>query len=161
MPRAVDPNLGRDGYAGEPVGNWKLAAAQVRPLLVFLDQTSIDAAKLAQVVWRIGADYRRRANRGADAFTRAEACAALDAVLDRREITAHEVFSLNERAFSAVHDQLLMMANIWVEGDSPIEMLCNNQIATDTLRVACHAARNTLAALKGADRNEALHICAD
>lgn len=161
MPRAVNPKLGDDGYAGDPVRDWKLVASDVLPLVSHLAETSLDAPELAQLLSGIGAEYHRRADRGADAFTRAEAREALDVILALPSLTAHAVISLNERALSAVHEQLMMMRGIWVKGDSPIEMLYGDQLPAETLRSACQAAREKLAAGNGPYQYTALHICAD
>ena len=96
MPRAVDPKLGDDGYEQDIGADLALTPESVELLMALLDpEQSIDAEELAHILSALGMDYRRRAKRGAGAFSRAQARAALDTVLKLPAVTCHAVVSLN------------------------------------------------------------------
>jgi len=162
MPRAVDPKLGDDGYEQDIGADLALTPESVELLMALLDpEQSIDAEELAHILSALGMDYRRRAKRGAGAFSRAQARAALDTVLKLPAVTCHAVVSLNERALAAVHDQLVQIKGIWEPGDSPFEMLYCGELSSDVLRAACSGARDLMINTKGPEPEAALHICID
>lgn len=162
MPRAVNPHLGDDGYDTEIGGDAPVAPNEVEKLLYVLPSDHcVNANDLARGLTAIRMNYRRRAKRGAEAFTRAEARAALDKVLSHPVVTSHAVVSLNERVLSAVHDQLMRMKGIWGPDDSPFVMLYNEALSAETLRAACVGARELMMGTKGPEPGAALPICVD
>jgi hypothetical protein len=162
MPRAVNPHLGDDGYDTDIGDDVVVTPNEVENLLNGLTcDHRVNANDLARTLTAIRMNYRRRAKRGIEAFTRAEARAALDKVLVHPVVTAHEVISLNERALSVVHDQLIKMKGIWEPDDSPFEMLYNDALPAETLRAACVGARELMMSTKGPELGAALPICVD
>jgi hypothetical protein len=155
MPRKVDPRQGEDGYESEPEP-LVLDEDAMRELadLLGMDENNPAIAQLRTDVEDIGNAYRRWQGRGAGAFSRADARAALKALSSQDHIDSAAVWALNGRALDAMHNELLMMKPSPLQGCGTIvEALDRDLIDEDTLRRAAKDAANRFKAIKGSDRD--------
>ncbi len=154
MPRKVDPHWGEDGYDGWlPV---TLADAEVADLAKMLGirPGSLKSDDLQSAITYIGNAYRRWKNRGAGAFSRAEARRALEMLLEIDHIDYAVLTTLNERAFQCVHDSLIMTKPAPVDlGDSVVRALMEKRLDGALLRHAVKDAIARLKAMKGPERD--------
>lgn len=154
MPRKIDPRLGEDGFHDvEPVCLDTEALERIaRAARLDPDNDAITTILKAEVEW-IGGQFRNWKDRGAGAFTRAEARRALLDLHAREDLAPHPPWALNERALQALIDALVMMP-LDPGGDATVtEALLRGRIPVPVLRKALKAAADRLAAAKGADRD--------
>lgn len=160
MPRKVDPRWGEDGYGPEDDDDqsWtpvELSDAELAELagMLGIDPAFPDAVSLRASITDIGNSYRRWHGRGAGAFRREEARAALEELLGFDRIDYAAITALNERALQCVHDSLLRLyPEIVISGDSVTMALMENRIDEATLRRAIGDAITRLKATKGPER---------
>lgn len=153
MPRKVDPRWGEDGFSD--VEPFRLSAGQVSALasMLGLQWPSEKANRLGADLEAIGTQYRNWHRRGPSAFTRAEACRALRALLQAPRLDYAALATLNERALHSVHDALLGMKLSLGPGESLSTALMADRIEEGTLREAVRAATDRLEATKGPERD--------
>lgn len=160
MARAVNPRLGEDGYGLAPLPSSRLSEQEVKPLLEYFGaRSTVRLTDLTQWLAEIELQYFKGADRGADAFSRAEARAALDHVLKQAKVTCHDVICLNERAIDAVINELMMTLKAPKKGGGVVERFYANQLRRPAVRAACEAARVRLVDTHGPDRNFAMAHC--
>ena len=155
MPRKVDPHWGKNGYETDwlPV---ELNGDQTERLARSLgvDPSSSKADELREAITDIGNTYRRWKDRGAAAFSRAQARHALEELLTDGSIHTAALTALNERALQCLHNSLLMTKPPPVEGgDSVTAALFEGRLDEATLRRAVQGAVDRLKKRKGPDRD--------
>ncbi|MDP3740415.1 MAG: hypothetical protein Q8R02_23715 [Hyphomonadaceae bacterium] len=160
MPRPVDPKLGQDGYEVEPAA-FVVDPRDVQPLLeLFEDQSGELTSRLAADLSAIGTQHHRWKDRGANAFSRAEARKALDVLLATPPITSAAVTALNERALLLVVDRLTLMKLLRDPPEaSVIEMLYADRFDHRALELAAKDARQELLDTTGPETDIGVMYC--
>ena len=154
MPRKVDPRPGEDGYEKGclPVILTDAEAVVLAGMLKGGPEPP-HADDVRSAVADIGNTYRRWNDRGAGAFSRAEARKALEDLLVAGRFDYAALTALNERALQNVHDSLLMTNPAPVRPDDSVTVaLMEGRIDEAALRLAVLDAVARLKSRKGPDR---------
>lgn len=162
MPRKVDPALGQDGYERD-APSVRIEPTSLEPVFsaigVSADKHEVRLA-VAERVQEIADLWGRWKGRGASAFTREQAAAAIADRLSLSALSTADILSLNDRALQEVLHQLFLMPLVHHSSCSTrTEMLYRNLIDHRVLRIAAERALEQLKAQKGADRNGSLSWC--
>lgn len=152
MPRKVDPCLGDDGFHVPEL--FEVSLDEIRPLAEILGiaERSSEIEQLRSDVKYVGRCYHNWHKRGATAFTRAQAQAALKVLLGQNEMNYAAVSMLNGRAMNELENSLLMRRPKSIPPDMSItQALFNDELTDSELRDAAEVAIVRLAATKGPD----------
>lgn len=160
MPRRVEVFPGYDGYS--EVDAFELTDVQMDSLAELLGPLfdSNHRDYLRRQVEEVGNQWRNWHERGASAFSRAEAREALDNLACADVIDREGIEKLNGRAEQLLHDHLCMSKGIAsVVGDSVWKALVEDRIPEPFIRRALANAIASLKSRKGAEPQGDIHIC--
>lgn len=162
MPRKVDPAFGQDGYERD-APRVRVEQSSLEPAFsaigVSADKHEVRLT-ISERVQEIADLWGRWKGRGASAFTREQAAAAIADRLSLPALTTADILSLNDRALQDVLHQLFLMPLVQHPSCSTrTEMLYGDLIDHRALRLAAERALKQLKAQKGADRNGSLSWC--
>ena len=163
MPRKTDPRSGEDGYSECPEQAFDKEAARtlIQEFAQDAEREAIDG--FVEETRSLQQRYWRWKNRGAAAFSRAEASKSIELFLAGEFHTWTEIESLNERARGELLDNLYTIKGIMPSGSdrSVFQALLENQIPQEKIRKAAREALADLKAQKGPDTESVIpHIVA-
>ncbi|WP_290748366.1 hypothetical protein [Henriciella sp.] len=163
MPRKTDPRSGEDGYSEGPEKVFDKEAARIliQEFAQDAEREAID--NLVEETRSSQQRYWRWKNRGAAAFSRAEARKSIELFLAGEFHTWAEIDGLNERARGKLLDNLFAMKGIIPDGSdrSVFQALLENQIPQEKIRMAASDALADFKAQKGPDSESVIpHIVA-
>lgn len=160
MPRPVDPRAGEDGYETEPA-DFNIRPQDLQPVLDVLGPLPDPfTSRLAEEISAIGTRHHRWRNRGANAFSRAEARKALDVLLAHPPVTSVGITSLNERALQLVVDRLALKKLLRDPPDASVaEMLYADRFDHRLLELVVREARQELLDTRGPETDIGVMYC--